>query len=473
VAIVPGWQKATLAKTPPSERKKWLAAVVTEAGGVVKAQIAADNTVGQILPEDVAWARATKGLSVGDLIFVEPAAHGGLNLRQVPIVNGAIVAMEPYSGRVLAMVGGYSYSLSNFNRSTQAYRQPGSSFKPFVYATALESGRFTPASIVLDAPITLRGFNGQAWTPENYEHKFHGPLVFRRGLELSLNTMTVRIAEQVGMPSIVDTAKRFGVVDKMDPVLSMALGAGETTPFRMTAAYSSFVNGGRKINPHLIELVDDREGKTIYREDRRECRGCSAPFSGDYGPDIPPVGAQLIDPITAYQMDNMLEGVVIRGTGAQAKVLGRPIGGKTGTTNDFRSAWFMGFSPQIVVGVFVGFDDNRSLGQGQTGAVAALPIFIEFMQEAIKGLPPLEFIPPPNAKLAMVGPNREAFRPGTEPEPKAGPTVTGITVTGPETPFAITPIAPGVPPPPPPSPGHPGPKVIRAPKPPDDLNGLY
>ncbi|MDQ2860438.1 MAG: penicillin-binding protein 1A, partial [Pseudomonadota bacterium] len=413
VDIVPGWQAATLAKTPPAERKLWRAAVVTAASGAVKVQIAADNSVGEIVPQDIAWARATRGLKVGDLIFVEPADGGGLRLRQVPAVNGALVAMEPYSGRVLAMVGGYSYSLSNFNRATQAYRQPGSSFKPFVYATALQSGGFTPASIVLDAPITLRGFNGQAWRPENYEkNEFRGPLVFRRGLELSLNTMTVRIAQQVGMRKIVDTAERFGVVDKMAPELAMALGAGETTPFRMAGGYSSFVNGGRKVFPHLIELVENRDGKDIYRADKRDCPACTGPFTGDDGPDIPPSGDQLIDPITAYQIDTMLEGVVIRGTGAAAAVLGRPIGGKTGTTNDFRSAWFMGFSPQIVVGVFVGFDDNRSLGKGETGAVAAVPVFIEFMQEALKGLPPLEFKAPPGTKFAQIGPNREAFRPG-------------------------------------------------------------
>jgi penicillin-binding protein 1A len=473
VDIVPGWQQATLAKTPPSERKNWRAAVVTQAGGgAVRVQIAADNSVGQILAGDVAWANAGRSLKVGDLIFVEPADGGGLHLRQVPIVNGAIVVMEPNSGRVLAMVGGYSYSLSNFNRSTQAYRQPGSSFKPFVYATALESGGFTPASIVLDAPITLRGFNGQAWSPENYEkHKFRGPLVFRRGLELSLNTMTVRIAQQVGMHRIVDTAERFGVVDKMDPVLAMALGAGETTPYRMAGAYSTFVNGGRRVSPHLIELVENRDGKDIYRADRRDCPGCTAPFAGDDGPDIAPAGEQLIDPITAYQIDSMLEGVVIRGTGAAASILGRPIGGKTGTTNDFRSAWFMGFSPQIVVGVFVGFDDNRSLGKGETGAVAAVPIFIEFMQEALKGLPPLEFKAPPNAKFAMVGPNREAFRPGTEPRPQ--PAATGIAAPGGDEPFAITPINPPPGAPPVGAPLPTPPKANRPPKPPDSLSGLY
>ena len=467
VDIVPGWQAATLAKTPPSERKKWRAAVVTQAAGAVRVQLAADDSVGEIVPQDVAWARATRGLKVGDLVFVEPADGGGLRLRQVPAVNGALVAMEPYSGRVLAMVGGYSYSLSNFNRATQAYRQPGSSFKPFVYATALQSGGFTPASIVLDAPITLRGFNGQAWSPENYEkNKFRGPLVFRRGLELSLNTMTVRIAQQVGMKKIIDTAERFGVVDRMDPVLAMALGAGETTPFRMAGGYSAFVNGGRKVFPHLIELVENRDGKAIYRADTRDCPGCTGPFTGDDGPDIPPSGQQLIDPITAYQIDSMLEGVVIRGTGAAAAVLGRPIGGKTGTTNDFRSAWFMGFSPQIVVGVFVGFDDNRSLGKGETGAVAAVPIFIEFMQEALKGLPPLEFKAPPNAKFAMVGPNREAFRPGTEPRPRPVP----ADIAGPgDQPFAITPL-----PPPPLGPvAAPPPKATRPPKPPDALSGIY
>ncbi|MGI8840593.1 MAG: penicillin-binding protein 1A [Caulobacteraceae bacterium] len=467
VDITTGWQAATLAKTPPSERKKWRAAVVTStAGDGVRAQIADDNSTGEIVGEDVAWARATRGLKVGDLIFVEPTEQGGgLRLRQVPAVNGALVAMDPYSGRVLAMVGGYSYSLSNFNRATQAYRQPGSSFKPFVYATALESGEFTPASIVLDAPITLRGFNGQAWRPENYEkNRYRGPLVFRRGLELSLNTMTVRIAQQVGMRRIVATAERFGVVDRMDPVLAMALGAGETTPFRMAGAYSTFVNGGRKVFPHLIELVDDRDGKAIYRADRRPCPGCTGPFTGDDGPDVPPGGEQLIDPITAYQIDSMLEGVVLRGTGVAASVLGRPIGGKTGTTNDFRSAWFMGFSPQIVVGVFVGFDDNRSLGKGETGAVAAVPIFIEFMQEAIKNLPPLEFKAPAGAKFAMVGPNREAFRPGTEPKPRPVP----IAPPPDEQPFAITPLG-GIVPPTPPQP----PSADRPPKPPDALSGLY
>jgi penicillin-binding protein 1A len=436
VDIVPGWQKATLASTPPSERKGWRAAVITQAGDAVRIQTADDNSTGPLLGEDVIWEQAGKGLKVGDLVFVESDGAGHFHLRQVPQVNGAIVAMEPNTGRVLAMVGGYSFSLSNFNRATQAYRQPGSSFKPFVYATALESGQFTPASVVLDAPISLPGFGGQMWRPENYERKFLGPLVFRRGLELSLNTMTVRIAMQVGMRRIIDTAKRFGIVDHMDPVLAMALGAGETTPFRLTAAYASLVNGGRRVDPHLIEEVEDRDGDAVYRSDTRACVGCDAPFTGDDGPDLAWTGAQLIDPITAYQIDTMLEGVVQRGTAVQASSLGRPIGGKTGTTNDFRSAWFVGFSPQIVVGVFVGFDDNRSLGKGETGAVAALPVFIEFMQEALKGLPVMDFKAPPGVKFANIGPNREAFRPGTEPAARVLPAsyATSPVATGPASP---------------------------------------
>jgi penicillin-binding protein 1A len=476
VANTPGWQKEALAHSPPSERRLWQAALVLSTAGGVRVQTASDNHVGQIVGQDVAWANGGRGLHVGDLVFVEPAEGGGFRLRQVPLVNGALVAMDPATGRVLAMVGGYSFSLSNFNRATQAYRQPGSAFKPFVYATALESGQFTPASVVMDGPITLPGANGQPWSPENYEkYSYRGPMVFRRGLELSLNTMTVRIAMQVGMRKIIDTAKRFGVVDKMEPFLPMALGADETTPFRMAGAYSAFVNGGRKVSPHLIELVDDRDGDALYRADARDCPACAAGFSGADGPDIKPAGEQIIDPIIAYQIDTMLEGVVQRGTGVAAQVLGRPIGGKTGTTNDFRSAWFVGFSPQIVVATYIGFDDNRSLGKGETGAVAALPIFVEFMQEALKGFPAMDFKAPLGTRFAYVGPNREAFRPGTEPQPRVaaavsvGDTAAAIVTPAPDgsTPPATPPggiLAPSPPP------------TVKPPKPPkptDPLNGLY
>jgi len=478
--VAPGWQKAAIAASnaapqgrgarAPAERRNWRIAAITATGGAVKVETV-DGLAGDLIPADVAWSRGGKGLSVGDLVFVEPADGGGFHLRQVPAVNGALVAMEPQTGRVLAMVGGYSFSLQAFNRATQAYRQPGSSFKPFVYATALESGQFTPASIVVDGPISLPGANGQQWSPENYEHDYLGPVVFRRGLELSRNTMTVRIAMQVGMPKIADTAKRFGVVDKMDPVLAMALGAGETTPFRMATAYSSFLNGGRKVTPHLLEEVEDRDGKVVVKSDARDCRACTAGFNGDFAPSIPRTGDQLIDPITAYQIELMLQGVVQHGTAVAARVLNRPIGGKTGTTNDFRSAWFMGFSPQMVVATYIGFDDNRSLGSGETGAVAALPIFIEFMQEATKSMPPLDFRAPPNTKFAMVGPNREAFRPGTEPAARTA--TTGLPIEGGDASVAITPLAPGSSNTPAPGKDTHAPKANRPPKTSDEMNGLY
>jgi penicillin-binding protein 1A len=313
----------------------------------------------------------------------------------------------------------------------------------------------------MDAPISLTGANGQAWTPENYEHDYYGALQLRKGLELSRNTMTVRLAQSVGMKKISEMAEKLGITPKMDRVLAMALGAGETTVFKMAAAYSSFVNGGKKVEPHLIEMVQDREGKTIFKADRRDCDRCDAGFNGDQSPLIAMSGAQMMDPITAYQITSMLQGVVQRGTATQASVLGRPIGGKTGTTNDYRSAWFMGFSPQLVVGVYVGFDDNRSLGRGETGSQTAVPIFVDFMQEALKGYPVKDFTPPKNARYALVRGIREAFRPGTEPQmvevPTEGPQpyseVWGGGLTG--APNAAGAVAP------PPAPKR------------DDLKGLY
>ena len=458
-----GWQKAALAKSPPSERRGWRAAVVESAEGSVKVRLAKEDRTGVLAAEDVAWARGGKGLHAGDLIFVEPPETGAgpWRLKQVPLVNGAMVAVEPNSGRVLAMVGGYSFSLSNFNRATQAMRQPGSSFKPFVYATALENG-YTPASYVSDAMVSVSGY-----TPENYNKKYYGSMPLRRGLELSRNAMTVRLAQGVGMKKITDMAIKAGVVSSMEPVLAMALGAGETTPFRLTGAYTAFVNGGRRVEPHLIELVQDREGKTIFRADKRDCDRCGAGFNGAESPRIPPEGKQIMDPVTAYQITSMLEGVVQRGTATQARVLGRPVAGKTGTTNEYRSAWFVGFTPQVVVGVFIGFDDNRSLGYGETGGVSALPIFIDFMQEADKGVPPTAFKPPKSAKFGIVNGQREAFRTGTEPRGPVAPSGARPAGGGPQpydrvwpggqlTPNATPPSAPPA-----------------KPKAPDDLSGLY
>jgi penicillin-binding protein 1A len=428
VTTTDGWEDVARKTVKPRERQDWKRAIVTSvAGGAVTVRTI-DGATGSLASQDVSWARAGKGIGSGDLVFVEAAKEGGgFRLKQVPAVNGALVAMEPYSGRVLAMVGGYSFSLSSFNRATQALRQPGSSFKPIVYAAALESG-YTPASTVMDAPITLKGYGGQDWSPENYSRDYYGALTLRKGLELSRNTMTVRLAQSVGMTKIASLAERLGVTKKMDKVLAMALGSGETTTFKMAAAYSSFVNGGKLVEPHLIEVVEDRNGKVIWRADRRQCDRCGSGFSGDESPRIQRTGDQVMDPITAYQITSMLEGVVQRGTAAAVSQLGKPLGGKTGTTNDYRSAWFMGFSPHMVVGVYIGFDDNRSLGNNETGSVAAVPIFIDFMGQALKDKPAEPFKAPANAKYAMIRGIREAFRPGTEPSAStqslgaAGPT---------------------------------------------------
>lgn len=409
-----GWQEEALKRTTPPERRAWEAAAVESvSGNTVRIRTARSDRTGSLLAADAAWANANRPLRRGDLVFVEPR-DGQFALKQVPQVNGALVAIEPYSGRVLAMVGGYSYALSSFNRATQARRQPGSAFKPFVYATALE-GDYTPASIVLDAPISFAGGpGGTRWSPENYSRQYYGPQTLRRGLELSRNVMTVRLAQAVGMRNIVDLSKRMGVSDNLQPNLSVSLGAGETTPYDLTAAYAAFINGGRRIDPYLIELVQDRDGETIFRADQRRCRDCGRPFTGQESPRLEPRGQQVIDPITAYQISSMLEGVVQRGTAVRARGLGPWVAGKTGTTNEYRSAWFVGFSSDIVVGVFVGFDDNRSLGSGEAGAATAVPVFIDFMEVALRERPARPFVRPANAVFRSVNGIEEAFRPGTE-----------------------------------------------------------
>ena len=426
-----GWQEEARKKTTPPERRNWQAAAVESvSGNTVRIRLAVSDGVGALVPADAAWANANKRLQRGDLIFVEPRGDQ-YALKQIPAVNGALVAIDPQTGRVLAMVGGYSYALSSFNRATQARRQPGSAFKPFVYAAALE-GDFTPASIVLDAPISFAGGpNGTRWTPENYSREYYGPQSLRRGLELSRNVMTVRLADQVGMRKIVDLAETMGVADDLPANLSVSLGAGETTPYDLTAAYAAFVNGGRRIEPYLIELIQDRNGETVFNAESRACRECSRGFSGQESPRLEPRGEQVIDPITAYQVSSMLEGVIQRGTGASARGLGRWVGGKTGTTNEYRSAWFVGFTTDIVVGVFIGFDDNRPMGRGETGAATPVPIFNAFMQEALKEYPARPFLKPRNAVFRTVNGIEEAFRPGTErriPEPTREPE----TPTGPQ-----------------------------------------
>ncbi len=463
-----GWEKEATGKAAPAERRAWRPAAIDRITGSLVHVVLPTGGAGDLEAKDVAWAKATKGLNVGDLIFVEPTEGGKLyNLRQIPTVNGAIIAIEPHSGRVLAMVGGYSFSLSKFNRATQANRQPGSSFKPFVYATALENG-FTPASIVSDDPISLTGANGTLWEPENYKHETSGAGPIRNGLVYSRNLMTLHIAMKVGMKAIAANAVKYGVVDHMDPVLAMAIGAGETTPFKIVGAYSAFANGGRRIDPHLLEEVGDRNGQLVLRADKRECPHCSDPFGGQDSPRIQPAGNQVMDPITAYAITLMLQGVVQNGTGSAVSALGYPLAGKTGTTNDYRSAWFVGYSPNLVAGVFVGFDDNHSLGEGETGAVAAVPIFIDFMREALKGQPKTDFKAPPDTKFINVNGHREAFRPGQMPEP-AAPKPEGPVPYN-QMPLDLNGQKPGQ--------NAPTPASAAAPPPPpkkvsDDLKGLY
>ncbi|MGO4571794.1 penicillin-binding protein 1A [Microvirga sp. 2TAF3] len=397
-------------------------------------QVARDRETGFITADGVKWTRRTvdKALSPGDVVYVEPmeGKDDQFRLRQIPEISGAIVAMDPYTGRVHAMVGGFSFDQSEFNRASQAMRQPGSSFKPIVYSTALDKG-YTPSSQILDAPFVLDMGPGQAaWAPSNYDGKSAGLRTLRYGIEHSKNLMTVRLANEIGMPAVAEYARRFGVYDDMLPLLSMSLGAGETTVMRMTAAYSMFANGGRRIKPTLIDRIQDRNGRTIYRHDDRKCIGCdAAQWDGSAAPKLTDSREQVLDPLTAYQMTSILEGVVQRGTAQSVKVVGKPLAGKTGTTNDAKDVWFVGFSPDLAVGVFLGYDKPQSLGNAATAGQYAAPVFRDFMQMALKDKPATPFRVPAGIKLIRVnastgtraGPGEgggvivEAFKPGTGP----------------------------------------------------------
>ncbi|WP_293861063.1 penicillin-binding protein 1A [uncultured Alsobacter sp.] len=395
-------------------------------------QLSAAREVVTLSGEGFSWTgrkQASQAVSVGDVVYVEPmAGHAGqVRLRQLPLVNGAIVAMEPFSGRVLAMIGGFSSNESVFNRATQAFRQPGSSFKPFVYAAALDNG-YTPSTIVMDTPIEIdQGPGVGIWRPENSNGKSTGPHTLRYGIQFSKNQMTVRLANDIGMPLIAEYARRFGIYDDMQPLLSMSLGAGETTVMRMTAAYSMLVNGGRRIRPTLVDRIQDRHGRTIFRYDQRVCEACSADaWTGQAEPKITDNSAQVLDPLTAYQMVSILEGVVQSGTGRVVSSVGKPLAGKTGTTNDAKDLWFVGFSPDLAVGVFMGYDTPKSLGTSAGAAQYAAPIFRDFMTAALKDKPATPFRVPPGIKLIHVDPQTgmrangntailEAFKPGTAP----------------------------------------------------------
>ena len=330
------------------------------------------------------------------------------DLQQIPEVNGAIVVLDPHTGRVLAMSGGYAYGGTEFNRATQAKRQPGSSFKPFVYLTGLENG-FTPSTIILDAPVEMsQGAGQEMWKPQNYHDDYLGPTTMRVGLEKSRNAMTVRMAQVIGIDKIIAMGKRCDIYDDVPRNFSIVLGAAETTLLRLSNAYGIIDNGGKKITPSLIERIDDRHGVTIFRRDTRNCKGCqmeSAELDDKHAP--PPIPAdereQLIDPRVAYQMTSMLEGVTIRGTAARAHLeLKNIVAGKTGTTNDSNDTWFIGFSPDLVAGVFVGYDKPRTMGKKETGASVALPAFISFMKEALKDKPNTPFRVPKGIQFVKV-----------------------------------------------------------------------
>ncbi len=336
-------------------------------------------------------------LAKNDVLLVARKGNksGVFSLEQVPQVNGALIAMDPFNGAVLALVGGWSFDDSEFNRGTQAMRQPGSSFKPFVYLSALES-RFTPATRILDAPFVLFADGDEPkWKPSNFTKKFYGPSPMRLGIEHSRNLMTVRLAQAVGMDKVADTTRRFGIIENMPQRLALALGSGETTLLRMVAGYAMFANGGRKITPGLIERIQHTDGETLYRRERRTCEGCAvsdlARAAAEGPPQLALEGERVTDEASAYQIVTMLQGVVDRGTGrrVRAEVAGE-IAGKTGTTNNNQDAWFVGFSPRLAAGVYIGFDQPRSLGRlpsghQETGSSAAAPIFAEFMRKALKG----------------------------------------------------------------------------------------
>jgi len=345
------------------------------------------NINGKIDFKDISWTKKefNKLFNVGDIIYVKKIESKNYSLKQLPLINGGIVVMDPYTGRVLALSGGFSFKKSEFNRATQALRQPGSAFKPFVYALALENN-YTPSSIILDAPLVLdQGDDLKMWKPENYGKKFYGPSTLRIGLEKSRNLMTVRIAQDLGLTKIVNFSKNLGIYDNPEELLSISLGSAETTLLKLTSAYSAFINGGKLVDPILIDRIQDSEGKTIFNNDKRKCINCDqiSYLSQDY-PSLENDYKQVFSPQTAYQMTSILEGVVKRGTGKKLKDLKLNIAGKTGTTNKNTDTWFIGFTSNLLIGVYVGSDNPTSLGRYETGSKTALPIFKDFIKKTVK-----------------------------------------------------------------------------------------
>jgi len=442
---------------PKGIGEKQLAVVIGVDDAKGYASIGVEDGKPGIIPlDELKWARealddqkrggpvkkASDVLTAGDVVIVEAATpseegkktpEGVYSLQQIPAVNGGIIAIDPHTGRVLAMVGGYSFERSQFNRATQAARQPGSAFKPFVYLAGLDMG-FTPSTRILDAPFVIdQGPGLPKWRPANYGKKFYGASTMRLGIEKSRNLMTVRLAQTIGMERIAEYARRFGIVDDLPQTLAMSLGARETTLIRLTTAYAMLVNGGKKITPTLIDRVQDRLGRSVYRHDGRDCPDCRADaWHGQRVPQIPDKRPQITDPASAYQIVSMLRGVIERGTGRRISEVKKPLAGKTGTTNEERDTWFIGFSPDLAVGVFVGFDEPTPLGRHETGSSVSAPVFRDFMKEALADQPAIPFRTPPGIRLVRVNartglPIRpgetnvilEAFKEGTTPSADA------------------------------------------------------
>ena len=393
-----GWRGPLANKVYNSEWKKdlekyklensinWKLAIVKKINKFSAEIETEDNIEGVIEYQSISWTKKefNKLLKPGDIIYVKNLKENIFNLQQLPKVNGGIVVMDPFTGRVLALSGGFSFKQSEFNRATQAKRQPGSAFKPFVYALALENN-FTPTSLVLDAPLVLdQGDDLKMWKPENYGKKFYGPSTLRVGLEKSRNLMTVRIAQNLGVEKIVDFSKALKIYDNPEELLSISLGSAETTLLKLTSAYSVFVNGGKLVEPILIDRIQDSEGNTIFNNDKRKCINCDqiSYLTNDY-PEIKNNYTQIFSPETAFQMTSILEGVVQRGTAKKLKDLNLNIAGKTGTTNKNTDTWFIGFTSNLLVGVYVGSDNPTPLGKYETGSKTALPIFKSFISDSI------------------------------------------------------------------------------------------
>ncbi|HEY0526928.1 MAG TPA: penicillin-binding protein 1A [Stellaceae bacterium] len=441
-----GWARALAAVPRPAGAGDWMLAIVL--GGEPDGGAAigfADGTRGRIPLDDLKWARPTLEdqrvgppprsaadvVKPGDVVLVDGPLHSAASpppagrtaaaaaspagaaavpafaLKQVPNVSGGFVAMDPHTGRILALVGGYSYDMSQFDRAFQAKRQPGSSFKPFVYLAALDHAGFNPSSLILDAPFVVdQGPGLPKWKPTNYNTtRFSGPTPLRVGIEQSKNMMTARLGQVVGLDTVADYVERFGVMDQMPRQYAMLLGAGETTVMRMTTAYSMLVNGGKRIKPTLIDRIQDRNGATVFRADDRPCDGCrDVEWQGQAPPDVPDTRETVVDPRSAYQIVSIMQGVVERGTGSVVKAVGKPLAGKTGTTNDNFDNWFVGFSPDLAAGVYIGFDAPRTLGDHETGGSAAAPVFRDFMMGALKDKPGTAFRIPPGIRLVRVNP---------------------------------------------------------------------